>query len=275
MSAGVFPEAGPRKRSPLRRGVYLLPSLLTVGNLLCGYYAILAALRGTSLDFDAASKAIGLAILFDSLDGRVARMIGGDSEFGKQFDSLADVISFGVAPAMLGYAWGIREAWANDPYGVHVLQLGWMVTLGFVLCCAWRLARFNIQGMMPGTSNRYFVGLPAPGGAAMIAAVVHARKFPLDDMGLAAAWMVLVAVVGVLMVSRLRFYGFKDLKWNIRQPPLLILLIALLIWLAVLYSEQVLLILASVYTLSGPVLWIYRAIHLRRAPHSAETPAGQ
>jgi len=261
--------------SRFRRGVYLLPSLFTVGNLLCGYYAVLMTMQGTSQDFDNAAKAIGLAILFDSLDGRVARMIGGDSEFGKQFDSLADVISFGVAPAMLAFVWGLHGLSESDPLAKHVLLMGWIVTLGFVLCCAWRLARFNIQGMMPGSSNRYFVGMPTPGAAAMVAAMVHAKKFPLDDMRLGAAWLVLVAVLAVLMVSKLRFYGFKDLKWNVRQPPLLVVLLALLIVLAYFYSEQVMLIGATCYTLSGPLLWLYRAAHLRAAARSLETPAGR
>jgi CDP-diacylglycerol--serine O-phosphatidyltransferase len=273
--SGTTAYGGPPKRSRLPRGVYLLPTLFTVGNLLCGYYAILAVLRGTSQDFDGAAKAIGLAILFDSLDGRIARLTGSDSEIGKQFDSLADVISFGVAPAMLAFVWGLHGLSENDPLGKHVFQMGWLVTLGYVLCCAWRLARFNVQGMLPGSSNRYFVGMPAPGAAAMVAAMVHAKKFPLDDMPLAVFWLILIAIMGVLMVSTLRFYGFKDLKWNKRQPSLILVLSALFIWLVVLYSEQVLLIMATVYTLSGPLLWIYRAVHLRGTPRSFETPAGR
>ena len=269
-----FPGGKLAKRGR-RRGIYLIPSLFTACNLLCGYYAILMALQGTSLDFDNAAKAIGLAIVFDSLDGRIARMIGGDSEFGKQLDSLADVISFGVAPAMLAFVWGLHGLSENDPLARNVLLMGWIVTLGFVLCCAWRLARFNIQGMMPGTSNRYFVGMPTPGAAAMVAAMVHAKKFPLDDMRLAAAWLVLVGVLAVLMVSKLRFYGFKDLKWQARQPFLLVVLLALIIVVAFIYSEQVLLVGATVYTLSGPLLWLYRALRLRASSHSVETPAGR
>jgi len=163
----------------------------------------------------------------------------------------------------------------NDPMGRNILLMGWIVTPGFVLCCAWRLARFNIQGMMPGTSNRYFVGMPTPGAAAMIAAMVHAKKLPLDDMSWDAAWLVGVGVLAVLMVSKLRFYGFKDLKWQARQPFLLVALLALLIVVAVIYSEQVLLIGATAYTLSGPLLWLYRALHLRASSHSLETPAGR
>jgi CDP-diacylglycerol---serine O-phosphatidyltransferase len=272
---GGFRSAARGTGSRLRRGVYLLPSLFTAVNLLCGYYAVLMTLRGTSQDFDNAAKAIGLAILFDSLDGRVARLIGGDSEFGKQFDSLADVISFGVAPAILAFVWGLHGLSENDGLAKHVLLMGWIVTLAYVLCTAWRLARFNIQGMLPGTNNRYFVGMPTPGAAAMIAAMVHAKKFPIDDMRLGALWLGLVAVLAVLMVSKLRFYGFKDLKWNVRQPPLLVVLLALLIVLGYFYSEQVLLTATTAYTLSGPVLWLYRAVHLRAAARSLETPAGR
>src|SRR3984885_15083695 len=131
-----------------RRGVYLLPTFLTVANLLCGYYAILATLEGQVSDLDNAARAIGIAILFDSLDGRVARAMGTNSEFAKQFDSLADVISFGIAPAFLAYVWGVRAmASIEAPQALHLVQLGWLVAFFFVVCCAWRLARFNIQGM--------------------------------------------------------------------------------------------------------------------------------
>src|SRR5579862_2159608 len=112
----------------LRRGIYILPSMFTVANMLCGYYAILATLEGQASDFDNAARAIGFAIIFDSLDGRVARAMGTNSEFGKQFDSLADVISFGMAPAFLAYAWGIRAfAAASAPEGLPLIQLGWLV----------------------------------------------------------------------------------------------------------------------------------------------------
>jgi len=267
-----------KNRMKLRRGVFLLPSLFTAGNLLCGYFATLLAFRGTSQDFDNAARAIGLAILFDSLDGRVARLIGGDSEFGKQLDSLADVISFGIAPAVLAFIWGLHGLSETDALARNILLLGWVVTLGYVLCTAWRLARFNIVGMMPGTSNRYFVGMPTPGAAAMIAAMVHAHKFPVDDMRVSIAWLALVAALAVLMVSKLRFYGFKDLKWNVRQPPLVVVLLSLVAVLAFFYSEQVLLAAATLYTLSGPLLWIYRAAHLRAAGSrsaGAETTAGR
>src|SRR5215467_8808483 len=124
----------------LRRGIFLLPSMFTVANLLCGYYAIVASLVGGLEQFDHAAKAIGFAILFDSLDGRVARMTGTSSEFGVQFDSLADVVSFGVAPAVLAYAWGFRSISSTNAINVEQLgQLGWILCLAFLICCAWRL----------------------------------------------------------------------------------------------------------------------------------------
>ena len=156
---------GPFRSRRLRRGIYILPSALTVANLLCGYYAILATLDGRFADFDNAAIAIGIAYLFDAMDGRIARSMGTESAFGREFDSLADVVSFGIAPALLAYAWGVRAlAAANASESLHLTQLGWLMGFIFVACCAWRLARFNIQGMAPG-GNRYFVGMPKIGRA--------------------------------------------------------------------------------------------------------------
>src|SRR5437899_3148583 len=170
-----FKERRLRFRNPkLRRGIFLLPAAFTSANLLCGYYAIVASLAGAPDDLNRAAKAIGLAILFDSLDGRVARMTGTNTEFGVQFDSLADVVSFGVAPAILAYAWGIRSVTAMSPEALHQLGLfAWVCCLFFLICCAWRLARFNVKGMAPGGS-KYFVGMPTPAAAGVIAAVGHA-----------------------------------------------------------------------------------------------------
>ena len=253
----------------LRRGIYLLPSFLTVANMLCGYYAVLAALHGGVDNFDRAAKAIGIAVLFDSTDGWVARATGTSSEFGKQFDSLADVISFGIAPAVLAYAWGIRTLLQSDAGAAkHVFQLGWVITLGFVICCAWRLARFNIQGMAPGGS-RYFVGMPTPAAAGMIAATVHAWKTPIEDWRWSLAWLVLVAALATLMTSTIRHYSFKDIPWTRRQPSLAIVLIVLLVWSIVVYSEEVLLLIAGTYTASGIALHIVRAVRHRMVSRTA------
>lgn len=137
----------PFRKQRHRRGIYILPGIFTVANLLCGYYAVLATLEGAPTDLDNAARAIGIAILFDSLDGRVARAMGTDSEFGKQFDSLADVVSFGIAPAFLAYVWGVRAMAAfESPQALHLVQLGWLI--GFFLWCAarggWLASTFRV-----------------------------------------------------------------------------------------------------------------------------------
>jgi CDP-diacylglycerol---serine O-phosphatidyltransferase len=252
-----------------RRGIYILPGILTVANLLCGYYAVLSTLEGTPADLDNAARAIGIAILFDSLDGRVARAMGTNSEFGKQFDSLADVISFGIAPAFLAYVWGVRTmASVEAPQALHLVQLGWLVGFFFVVCCAWRLARFNIQGMAPGGS-RFFVGMPTPAAAGMIAAVVHFVVYPIEDVKISILWMVLVVALGVLMSSTVRYYSFKDIQWTKRQPSLAVVLIALLIGAMVYLSRPTLLAVAGAYTLHGVVLQVVRTVRHRLASRPA------
>jgi len=251
-------DARHMRRDRLRRGIYLLPSVFTVANLLCGYYAVVAALGGATHDFDHAAKAIGYAILFDSLDGRVARMTGTNTEFGKQFDSLADVVSFGIAPAVLAYAWGVRSLPAQESVSVQQLaQLGWLSCLIFLICCAWRLARFNVQGMAPGGLG-YFVGMPTPAAAGVIAAIVHAFKAPLQDWRWSAGWLLLAAVLGALMTSTVRYYSFKDVAWTKRQPSLAIVIIALIVAAVWLYSEIALFFIAVGYASIGLVLHVVR-----------------
>ncbi|HWF39430.1 MAG TPA: phosphatidylcholine/phosphatidylserine synthase [Candidatus Acidoferrales bacterium] len=252
-----------------RRGIHILPGILTVVNLLCGYYAVLATLEGAPVDLDNAARAIGIAILADSLDGRVARAMGTDSEFGKQFDSLADVVSFGLAPAFLAYVWGVRSlAAAEAPPELHLVQLGWFVGFFFLACCAWRLARFNIQGMAPG-SSRFFVGMPCPAAAGMIAAVVHFAVYPISDVKLSILWLAMVVALGALMSSTFRYYSFKDIQWTKRQPSLAVILIALLIGAMVLVSRPTLLAIAGAYTLHGVVLQVVRTVRHRLASRPA------
>lgn len=249
----------------LRRGVYLLPGSLTVGNLLCGYYAVLATLKGGVGDLDNAARAIGFAVLFDALDGWVARATRTSTEFGKQFDSLADVISFGIAPAFLAFAWGIRGLLQSDSEPArHVYQLGWLVSFAFVICCAWRLARFNIHGMAPGGS-RYFVGMPTPAAAGMIAAMVHAWKRPLEDWRWSLGWLALVAALAILMASTVRYFSLKGMEWQRRQHSLAIVLVGLLVTAIWQYSEEVLLLIASGYAVSGVTLHLVRAVRHRLA----------
>ncbi|HEY2118794.1 MAG TPA: phosphatidylcholine/phosphatidylserine synthase [Candidatus Acidoferrum sp.] len=259
------------KNPKLRRGIFLLPSLFTVANLLCGYYASVAALVGRSEDFDHAAKAIGIAILFDSLDGRIARMTGTNTEFGVQFDSIADVVSFGIAPAIVAYAWGYRNLPGVVTDGVRALgetawlgDVAWLCCLTFLICSAWRLARFNVQGMAPGGSKN-FVGMPTPAAAGVVAAIIHACHWigPITDKSWAIAWFVLMVVLGALMTSTVRYYSFKDIPWARKQPSITIILLCLLVGIVWKYSEFALVIFAVSYAVAGVVLHIVRVLKHR------------
>jgi CDP-diacylglycerol---serine O-phosphatidyltransferase len=255
------PGAVPARRRP-RKGLYLLPSVFTAGNMAAGYYAIAQAIQGTSTDywhFDQAAKAIGIAIVLDFFDGGIARLTNTASDFGRELDSLADVITFGVAPAVLAWMWGFRTLpmGADLRLRTHVIQIGAVLTFAFVLAGASRLARFNIQ-VNPQPSNpgrpdrKYFVGMPIPAGAGAIAAVVHlVQGNPLQIWWLSCGWGVFLAVVAFLMVSTWRFFSLKGI--NFRQPQnfrwlIVIGIVIGLIWVA---SEYVLFALALVYILSG------------------------
>jgi len=264
-----FPGAR-RANIKLRRGIYLLPSSMTVANMLCGFYAVMATLKGGGTDLDNAAKAIGLAILFDSFDGFVARATGTSSEFGKQFDSLADMVSFGIAPAALAFTWGVRGIAETDLLDVRRLhEIGWWVALVFVICCAWRLARFNIQGMAPGTGSKYFVGLPCPAAAGLIAATVHAIKTPIEDWRWSVFWMLIVIADAALMSSTVRYRSFKD--FPARQKSYLVIIIGLLVWLIVAYSEVVLMVIATFFVASGVTLQVVRVVRHYLVSHPAKT----
>jgi CDP-diacylglycerol--serine O-phosphatidyltransferase len=257
------------KNPRMRRGIFLLPSLFTAANLLCGYYAVVAAIVGGHDDFDHAAKAIGLAIVFDSMDGRVARMTGTNTEFGVQFDSLADVVSFGIAPAVLAYTWGVR-----DLPGVgrgefsHLAEFGWIACLVFLVCCAWRLARFNVQGMAPGGS-KFFVGMPTPAAAGVIAALIHGFKYPLHDYRWSIIWLILPIALGALMTSTIRYYSFKDLPWSRKQPSLGIIVVLILFGVAWIYSEYFLMIFACSYAAIGVALHVVRFLRQRLTHRAA------
>jgi CDP-diacylglycerol---serine O-phosphatidyltransferase len=254
----------------LRRGMYLLPSLFTVGTLVCGYYAVLTTLQGAQMiaagaspslagsAFDHAAVAIGLAIVFDGLDGRIARLTNATSNFGREFDSLADVIAFGVAPGLLIYAWGVRSAIdvSGAPWTEHLRAVGWIASFAFLICGAARLARFNIDSLKPGSDRRFFVGLPIPAAAGVVAAVVHWEKAPLTNWPVALVWLAASFALAFLMVSRVRYYAFKTLDLRRRRPYVTIILIGLIVWLIVFYSEPVLLVIALTYALSGILLRI-------------------
>lgn len=254
----------------LRRGIYLLPSAFTIANLLCGYFSVLATLKGDAGDLDNAARAIGFAIVFDAFDGFVARATNTNSEFGKQFDSLADMISFGIAPGILAFTWGAKTLLLTDmPEARHISQLAWLVSLAFVICCAWRLARFNVHGMAPVGGLRYFVGMPCPAAAGMVAATVHFFKTPLDDWRLSIAWLALVFVLAGLMSSSIRFPSFKSLPIAKRQPSLMIVVIALFVWAIYVYSEILLMLIACSYLIAGLTLHTIRSVRRRPASRPA------
>src|SRR5215469_13756630 len=264
-----FEERRYRNQKLRRRGIFLIPSLFTVANLLCGYYAVVAALIGGTENFDHAAKAIGFAILFDSLDGRLARLLKANTDFGVQFDSLADVVSFGIAPAILAYAWGLNGLPGDGAIAAQQMkEFGWVWCLAFLICCAWRLARFNVQGMAPGGS-KFFVGMPTPAAAGVIAAVVHGFKVPLQDWRWSVAWFLLVAALGGLMISRIRYYSFKDIPLTRKQPSLAIVLLCLLVGVIWRYSEVALVVMATTYAAVGVVLHLTRFIRHRLVSRTA------
>jgi CDP-diacylglycerol---serine O-phosphatidyltransferase len=275
----------PRRQAPdrprrLRKGMYILPSLFTTANIAAGYYAILQVMHGTPAEpwhFDNAAMAIGFAFLFDGLDGRIARMTGTTSDFGRELDSLADVVTFGVAPSMLAWMWGFHSLVPTLPAQLmnRLVQLGAIASFLFLMAGASRLARFNIttnpQPSNPGRpGKKYFVGMPIPAGAGVIAAVVHlSNGEPVTSWWTAVTWLLMIAAVGYLMVSTWRFYSFKDLDFAARQPFRLIILLALLFAAIRFFSQWVLFLLALVYMFSG-VFWRLRWV-LRRRTNSPPT----
>lgn len=264
-----FEERRYRNQKLRRRGIFLIPSLFTVANLLCGYYAVVASLLGGTENFDRAAKAIGFAILFDSLDGRLARLLKANTDFGVQFDSLADVVSFGIAPAILAYAWGLRGLPVDGSVAFQQMgEFAWVWCSVFLICCAWRLARFNVQGMAPGGS-KYFIGMPTPAAAGMIAAVVHGFKQPLHDWRWSVAWFVLVAGLGGLMISRVRYYSFKDIPLTRKQPSVAVVLVFLLVVVIWRYSEYALVVMASAYAVVGLTLHVVRFFRHRLVSRTA------
>jgi CDP-diacylglycerol--serine O-phosphatidyltransferase len=246
----------------MRRGMYVLPSVFTALNIAAGYFAITQSLQGSVADpthFDYAAIAIGIAIPFDAIDGRIARMTNTASDFGKELDSLADVITFGVAPSILAYSWGFRmlPEMARAESRHQLLQVGAIACFLFLICGACRLARFNISKnpvpRNPGRPDRkYFVGMPIPAGAGVLAACVHYfNGTPITVWWFSIAWVALVLLVGFLMVSTWRFWSGKEISLVDRHPFRLMVLLAGLVALLVLFSEYVLVFVALGYLCSG------------------------
>lgn len=264
----------------MRRGMYLLPSLFTTANLAAGFYAISQAVLGNTGDyrhFDLAAIAIGVAVLFDGVDGAIARMTHTASDFGRELDSLADVVTFGVAPALLAWIWGLHSLPVGmDPtLRARIVQLGAIASFIFLAAGAARLARFNIttnpQPMNPGRpGKKYFVGMPIPGGAACLAAVVHlVGGAPIERWWLSVCWFAAVAVLAFLMVSRWRFWSTKSLDFRNRHPFRIVLLLGAFIAAIWYYSRFVLFALAVVYMVSGVWSRLYYAFRRRAAVPAA------
>lgn len=266
----AFDSPAPRRRPP--RAAYALPTLFTAGNIFLGFLSILrsiqaaldvrANLPNAAENFMVAAKTIGIALLLDGLDGRIARLTNTTSEFGREMDSLSDVISFGIAPAILAYAWGVQflDAGSAPALHDHLTRAGKLIAFLFLLCGSARLARFNVQKnpvpKNPGRPNRrYFVGLPIPAAAALVAAVVLASDgYPIEVWPLTVCWLALILLLSFLMVSTWRYYAFKDTAFLRPRSPLTLVVMGALIFLVWNWSQPVLLALASSYVAGGILL---------------------
>jgi CDP-diacylglycerol---serine O-phosphatidyltransferase len=278
-------EAPSVPRRGIKKGLYLIPAAFTAGNIGMGFYSIMSTLRGfqlvgqgdflqASIHFDHAAIAIGWAVLFDGLDGRVARMTKTTTEIGVQFDSIADVLTFGIAPAILAYSWGYGSAIEQ---GTNLHKMGWFLSFLYLMCGAFRLARFNVQASRPRVlaegsvkvDKKSFVGLPIPPAAGLIAAIIHFSPAPLVTyshsfpLAYSAFLMALVGLLSVLMVSTMRYTSFKSVGTGRRGMHVIIGLAAagMLLYL---YSNYFLLIVAIAYVAHGPIMRFTSAI--RRKP---------
>ncbi|HEX9734275.1 MAG TPA: CDP-diacylglycerol--serine O-phosphatidyltransferase [Thermoanaerobaculia bacterium] len=262
-------RARPRVRQGLRRGAYLLPSLFTIGNVLLGFYAVVLGFRGR---FDDAAVMVIIAGILDALDGRIARLTGNESEFGKELDSLADVLTFGSAPALLAFLWGL------EGYG----RVGWLVPLFYLLCAAIRLARFNVQTRT--VDSRFFVGLPAPAAAGALVALLFAAPTPNALLTWASflrpelveGFMILaLIVIGGLMVSTFRYPSFKNIDLRQRWSYRAFMAVAAGVLVLAYRPAAFLLSAAGIYTLSGPVGWLWGFLWGRLRRRDEEAPAAQ
>jgi len=246
--------------------------MFTIGNILCGFYAVMNSLKGYQAApgaaahlFDNAARAIGFAVLLDGLDGRIARMTKTTSEFGVELDSIADVITFGVAPAVMAYTWGYGSAPGLE-------RLAWGISFFFLICGALRLARFNVMaraprfsvpGNTPKLDKRYFVGLPIPPAAGLLAAVIHFIPQPLmgyeDEQFKAYSWALLVGMtlLAILMVSKVRYTSFKNVGPKSNKPLIILPLLSVLVAGIWFYSQWVLLVIASAYVSHGPLMKVW------------------
>jgi CDP-diacylglycerol--serine O-phosphatidyltransferase len=247
-----------------RRGVYLLPNLFTTAVLFSGFYAIVAATDG---NFDRAGLAIFIAMICDGLDGRIARWTNTQSDFGKEYDSLSDMVAFGLAPATVAYQWGVERI---AEYGHIWYRLGWLATFFYAACAAFRLARFNARAAT--SDKRYFEGLPSPSGAALLAGFVWMLA-DLQREGLRALILAFAValVAGALMVSKFSYVSGKDFDWRRRVPFAMLILIPLTFIVVGSSPPEMLFGLFALYALSGPLLWLWRRARRRKRPSSHDT----
>ncbi len=246
-----------REDRRLRRGIYLLPTCFTIGNLFCGFFSLVETSRGV---YETAAIAIIVAGILDGLDGRIARLTGTTSEFGLQFDSLADVVSFGVAPAFLAYRWAL----------VPFERIGWLVAFLYVISAATRLARFNLQHAA--SDKRHFVGLPSPPAAGVLASMAFAFPNPPSNRTLSAALAVLTAGLALLMVSRLRYRSFKDFDLRNRRSYLAVLPIAAALVAVLTHPKWAMLAIALFYLASGPAAYLWGTVQRLQGHASGRAP---
>jgi CDP-diacylglycerol--serine O-phosphatidyltransferase len=246
------------KENKRHRGIYLLPNLFTTAALFAGFYAIVAASRG---QFDTAAIAVFVAMILDGMDGRIARLTHTQSDFGAQYDSLSDMIAFGLAPALVMYEWSLAS----------LGKLGWTAAFIYAAAAALRLARFNTQiGVV---DKRYFLGLPSPSAAALIAGLVWVgADYDMPGEDIALLTFPLTVLTGILMVSNIRYKSFKDLNLRGRIPFVAMLVIVLAFVFISLDPPVVLFSAALLYALSGPVLSLVRR-RLRRREHRLPAPS--
>lgn len=235
-----------------RKGIYLLPNLLTTGGLFSGFFAIVASMNGR---FEAAAVAIFIAMIFDGLDGRVARLTNTQSEFGAQYDSMSDLIAFGMAPALVAYNWGLAD------YG----KFGWLAAFIYVSCAALRLARFNAN--LGVTDSRFFQGLASPAAAGIIAGMVWVGSiYEVNGDKLGYLVGLLTIAAGLLMVSNFRYNSFKDLNWRDRVSFLTILIVLLVFVVIASRPAEMLFGIFFIYACSGPVTTI-RSVRKLKLEH--------
>jgi len=275
----------------LKKGLYVIPTLFTAANVAMGFLAVMFSIRGYHASFgdpqgaasyfNAAALAIGLAILFDTIDGRVARATRTATEIGVQFDSLADVLTFGIAPTALVYAWSFGGIYADGSLAHNV---GTFLLFAYLMCGAFRLARFNLQATRPvkleegatKVDKKNFVGLPIPPAGGLLASIIHFSPLPLSFYGAESgqyygyALMALIAVLGILMVSKIRYSSMKTAGAG-PQGILLVVLIAGLAMFVYFYSRYALLAISGIYVLHGLIWWVFRALTVKRSSGESKT----